>query len=232
MDTAVQNVRLVLGNYEEDLVDQIVRCSYPINIAYDIGAHVGYMTLALAKVARRFGGKVFAFEPFPENAHRILELVRINNLADKIILMELALCDQVGAQNLLLGPSTYMNKLECARSGKCEDLYPRMNVSGSTIDHLVFAEGCPNPDLIKMDVEGAEVAVIWGALQTIQSYHPIFFIEIHGPENAGKLWKIFSDFDYSWWSISLKGEHLMSHLENCLSLFSKDSWTQHFLLTK
>lgn len=232
MDTAIQNIRMIFGNYEETLVDQITKFPYRINVAYDVGAHVGYMTLALSKLAQRFDGRVLAFEPYPENAQRIDELARVNNLGEKIKLMELALCDKVGGQNLLLGPSTYMNKLECVRSREYEDLYPRMNVSGSTIDQLVLMEGCPNPDLIKIDVEGAEVAVILGALQTILLCHPIFFIEIHGPENAGKLWKIFLDFGYCWWFISPKGQHLMPHLETCLSLFSKDSWTQHFLLTK
>jgi FkbM family methyltransferase len=103
---------MIFGNYEEHLMNQILKCAYPINVAYDVGAHVGYMTLALAKLAQRFDGRVFAFEPFPENAHRIDELARINNLGEIIKIMELALLDKVGRQNLLLGPSPYMNKLE------------------------------------------------------------------------------------------------------------------------
>jgi len=232
IDTAIQNCHMIFGNYEKHLVDQITHFPHRIRVAYDVGAHVGYMTLALGKLAQRFDGRVLAFEPFPENAHRIEDLARINNLGERIKQKELALCDQIGRQKLLLGPSNYMNKLECLGSGEYEDLYPRIDVSGSTIDHLVFREGYPNPDLIKIDVEGGEVAVILGASQTIQSCHPFFFIEIHGPGNASKLWKLFSDFGYSWWSISPKGRHSVPRLEKCLSLFSKDSWTQHFLLNK
>ena len=231
-NTAIKNSRMLFGNYEVDLVNQIINFPYTVNVAYDIGAHVGYMTLALSKLAQRFDGKVLAFEPHPENAQGIDGLRSINNLRGKIKLMKLALCDKVGDQNLILGPSAYMHKVEGVGLGECEDHYPRMNVSGSTVDHLVFIEGCPKPDIVKIDVEGAEVLVLEGGLVTIKRYSPALFIEVHGLNNARKVWDLMNELQYFCQHISKNGKIPISNLEKCLSLFSKESWTHHFLFTK
>jgi hypothetical protein len=48
------------------------------------------------------------------------------------------------------------------------------------LDTIIKEGGLPPPDLIKIDVEGAEADVLDGAKETIQNYRPILIIELHG----------------------------------------------------
>jgi hypothetical protein len=55
-----------LGSYEFKMQKSIVKYLRPGMIAYDIGAHVGFYTLLFSRIVRPHG-KVYAFEPLPEN---------------------------------------------------------------------------------------------------------------------------------------------------------------------
>jgi hypothetical protein len=81
--TALQHLHMPIGGYEPHVVSAIISLPSPLSVAFDVGAHVGIMTLALA---RRIGekGKVFSFEPLPGNRTLIDELVLANLLTEKI----------------------------------------------------------------------------------------------------------------------------------------------------
>lgn len=53
------------------------------------------------------------------------------------------------------------------------------NVLGVTIDELVDSLGLPRLDWIKMDIEGAEVEALKGAMKTLSRYRPTLWIEFH-----------------------------------------------------
>jgi methyltransferase FkbM-like protein len=56
-------------------------------------------------------------------------------------------------------------------------------VSCVTLDECIYGERkLRPPDVIKMDVEGAEVLVLQGATRALSEYHPSLFVEIHGTE--------------------------------------------------
>ena len=228
---AIQNLRMLFNGYERHLVSEIISMPGQIRIAYDIGAHVGYMTLALAQ---RVGstGKVYAFEPCPDNRVFIEELILHNNLMKIVNIMDLALADTNGHQNLILGETSFMHSLDgvagrLERAGKMT-----INVKTSTLDTFVFDHSHSSPDLLKIDVEGAEDLVIQGGLRTLNSYAPKLLIEIHGPTKAGNVWNLIKDFSYSWTHLTSNGKEAISSLEKLLSFFSKDSWTHHFFLKK
>jgi hypothetical protein len=52
------------------------------------------------------------------------------------------------------------------------------------LDTLVAAEGLPAPDLVKIDVEGAEAAVLDGAAEILQRTRPGLLIELHSTNRA------------------------------------------------
>src|SRR5262249_31408675 len=57
----------------------------------------------------------------------------------------------------------------------------RIQVRVAKLDTLVLAGEIPPPALIKMDVEGAELKVLNGAVNLLKRFQPIIFVEVHSP---------------------------------------------------
>lgn len=229
--TALQHLHMLVGGYEPRVVSTIISSPFPLSVAFDVGANVGIMTLALA---RRLGkqGKVFAFEPIPANRALIDKLVLANSLTEQICVHEAALADRDGEQNLVLNEWPPKSKLETLFAQDMQGTREAIRVRTTTIDSFVFEQGNPAPDLIKMDVEGAECLVLRGALRTIETYAPRFIIEFHGPRKIEEAWPLMRNFDYSWYHIRREGLWGMFTEQACTSLYSPTTWTQHFFLTR
>ena len=226
---ALSNLSMLFGRYEPQVVSVLLSISDPIRVAYDIGAHVGFITLVLAECVSS-DGKVFAFEPAPENIAVMQQLIVENGLQHKVSLIPIALADENGEQNLINWKSSSMYFLESALNGQKACDCSSINITTCTLDSFVFEQLNPSPELIKIDVEGAEALVIQGGLRTLNVYSPKLIIEIHGPNNAQKTWSLLRRFDYSWNRLTANGQEEVSSEEELLSFFSKDSWTHHFLL--
>lgn len=226
---ALSNLSMLFGRYEPQVVSALLSISDSIKVAYDIGAHVGFITLVLAESVGS-DGKVFAFEPAPENIAVMRKLIIQNSLQHKVSLVPIALADVNGEQNLIKWKSSSMCLLESALDGQKACDCSSINITTCTLDSFVFEQLNPSPELIKIDVEGAEALVIQGGLRTLNVYSPKLIIEIHGPNNAQKTWSLLRRFDYSWNRLTANGQEEVSSEEELLSFFSKDSWTHHFLL--
>lgn len=229
--TALQHLHMLIGGYEPHVVSAIISLPSPLSVAFDVGAHVGIMTLALA---RRVGkkGKVFSFEPLPANRTLIDKLVLANLLTEKVCVQQVALADEDGEQNLVIGEWPSMNKLETLFANDKGNNREAIRVRTTTVDFFVFEQGNPAPDLIKMDVEGAECLVLQGALRTIETHAPRFIIEFHGPQKVEEAWRLMRNFRYSWHHIRPEGPVEMFTEQACTSLCSPVAWTQHFLLKR
>jgi FkbM family methyltransferase len=185
--SASENLAMLLGRYEPTVVLELLSAG-PIDVAYDIGAHFGFMSLALSKLVGKTG-RVFAFEPIPENRFAIDRLIHMNRLDQVIQVAPLALGESNGKKRMLLRECSSMHQLEEAYQGKGCNTYPTVHVESCTLDSFIFDRGNPFPQLIKIDVEGAEESVLKGALKTLEVYKPTLVVEIHGPQNALKIWK-------------------------------------------
>jgi FkbM family methyltransferase len=222
---------MLFGRYEPQVVSVLLSISDAIKVAYDIGAHVGYMSLALAE---RLGsdGKVFAFEPEPENIAIMQELIIRNDLQHIVCVIPVALANVNGEQKLIKWKSSSMHLLEKALDGQNVCDCSSTNVATCTLDSFIFEQSNPPPDLLKIDVEGAEVLVLQGSLRTLDTYSPKIIIEIHGPKNTLKVWGLLQSLDYSWSYLTKNGSEAVASEEGLLSYFSKESWTHHFLLCR
>ena len=72
----------------------------------------------------------------------------------------------------------------------------RMTVRTVTLDTLIDRGEVPPPDVVKIDVEGAEALVLKGFLGALQKYKPILFIEIHSRELARECKDVLERLDY------------------------------------
>ncbi len=88
-------------------------------------------------------------------------------------LLQVALAEQTGLAAFTIDRGKSQNSL--ANEPNTSLLVPMISV-----DEAVQSHGLPPPDLLKMDVEGAESAVLKGARRTVKRYRPILFIALHG----------------------------------------------------
>jgi FkbM family methyltransferase len=128
----------------------------PGDVVWDVGAHHGYMTLCLA---RRVGpqGAVHAFEPCASNRARLEQHVRWNALAN-VTVHPLALSDREGEASFGGSGSSKTFAL-----GGGEE-----RVRMTTGAALIQRGASPVPDLVKVDVEGAEGDMLAGALPAFE----------------------------------------------------------------
>lgn len=156
-----------LGTHEQRVQELLAREIAPGDVAYDVGAHIGFFSLLMARRAGA-GGLVHAFEPLPANAYRLRENAVANNLTN-ITVHELALGDSDGEARFAPGATSLEGRLSNAGNE---------HVAVATIDCLV-ANGYAPPSFIKIDVAGAEASVLRGAAATIAAHKPRMLIEIH-----------------------------------------------------
>ncbi len=71
-----------------------------------------------------------------------------------------------------------------------------MHVETRTVDDLVYGNFIPKPDLIKIDIEGAEELLLEGAVKTLVAYKPFLFLEIHSILNMFNVYSILNSCNY------------------------------------
>ncbi|MEO8659272.1 MAG: FkbM family methyltransferase [Bryobacteraceae bacterium] len=137
-------------------------------VCWDVGANVGFYTLLFAELVGSTG-RVFAFEPLDRNVDRLRQHVKINGYSN-VQIFPSALGNFVGEVAFDPGPGASMGHVAAAGS---------INVPCTTPDTLIAACEAEPPDVIKIDVEGAEVDVLRGARQLLKS-RPAIFLATHG----------------------------------------------------
>jgi FkbM family methyltransferase len=155
-----------LGIYEKTKQAAFVAELHPGAVVFDIGAHVGFYSL-LAAVSTKPGGKVFAFEPLKTNTTWLRRHAALNQVSVEVI--EAAVADHDGQAHFRRGPNSYSGAL--AEEGE--------GVSVVSIDAQCAAGRVSLPNVVKIDVEGAEALVLKGAEETIRSARPVIFLATH-----------------------------------------------------
>jgi FkbM family methyltransferase len=148
----------------------------PGQIIYDVGANCGQMSLFLSRQVRA-SGRVFAFEPVEENARVARQNMALNGM-NNVEIHELALAEAGGAREFLYDPSRHTMGVLADACVKLPGETAARRVRCDTIDHLI-AKGLAEPDLLKIDVEGAAAAVVAGAKDLLKRKKPSLFIELH-----------------------------------------------------
>lgn len=155
---------MVYGTYERDTVAIFQKLVKPGMNVVDIGAHIGFYTLLAARLVGR-KGRVYAFEPNPEVLDFLVRNIVENGYQEIVHVIPKAAASQHGKTRL------YLSNLE---SGEAS-FYPSQQVSGSgvevetvSLDEFFAGEGWPRIDVMKVDVEGAEVEVLKGMKELVR----------------------------------------------------------------
>jgi FkbM family methyltransferase len=150
------------------------------DIAYDIGAHLGFYTLLLSKLTGE-NGKVYAFEPNPE---LLPCLSRTISPYDNVHLLKMALSDSEGTIDLFVPEDASMASLRDWTDGVVGDVH-LTKCEMRTLDHLVEEGVIKSPSFIKCDVEGAELTVFRGAAKVLNRHNaPVILFELNSKAAA------------------------------------------------
>lgn len=132
----------------------------------DVGAFQGTYSV-LAAHATGSGGRVFAFEPFP-GSHPILERnLRLNHVEHRTEIVRAAVGECVGEAVFYSAGARNENSLFRAALPKDVAL-EAFRVPVTTLDQYFAAYG-RDPDVVKIDAEGAELSVLRGAERLVRS---------------------------------------------------------------
>jgi FkbM family methyltransferase len=192
----------VCGSFEPNefaFVDQMLHAGMTF---VDVGANDGYYTLF---AARRVGstGRVVAVEPSSRERVNLKRNIARNRLGN-VTVVPAALGSACGVADLRLaqGKHSGHNTLgKFAHDGVLADRLQRVDVE--TLDKVVAVLGLPLVDFVKIDVEGAEASVVYGARHVLSTMRPIILLEINdnalrAQETSGEalLSTLRDDFSY------------------------------------
>jgi FkbM family methyltransferase len=168
---------LASGNLESSVQEALVRHLPRGGVVYDVGANLGFFSLVAARLVGVGEGRVYAFEPAPENAEAIRRNAELNHLPN-ISVIASAVSSQAGTARLQIVDDQSWSRLE--EFGEHPDTERVLEVETVSIDGLLSAGELPPPTLVKIDVEGAELAVLDGMRSTIAEHRPVIVCELHG----------------------------------------------------
>jgi FkbM family methyltransferase len=159
------------GLYDYDEMNFLLRYLRPEDSFIDIGANVGVYTLLAASKIRY--GSIYSFEVFPKNYDRLQENIKLNQFP-QVKTYEIAVSDQTGTIALNIAEGDSMPFITHAAANNT------ITVPTDTLDNLLQNQPLANLTLAKMDIEGAEILALKGALSLLKQQRPrVWILEIN-----------------------------------------------------
>jgi FkbM family methyltransferase len=198
--------------HERMVFGGLQRLVHPGDVVYDVGANVGLYTRFLVSA---FGAtRVLAFEPMRNN----VELLRKNIAVDpasaaRVTVMEVALGDSDGEELLqvddLMSASSALDRVRVGRPAEGREQLGLPSLTEKVVvrrlDTLLNESQFPPPDVIKVDIEGAEQLFLTGATETLAKYRPRLVMEMHDPNTTRQVLKTLEGHGYLTYGFSSDG---------------------------
>jgi FkbM family methyltransferase len=158
-----------LGTLERDKLARFMARLRPGMTVWDIGANVGLYTLPSARAVGP-AGQVVAFEPMPRNLRFLRRHLALNGLGG-VAVCDAGVSDAAGTLRMAEGDSP--SECHVDPGGGWE-------VRAVTLDQWLSESGLPPPDVVKIDVEGSDDAVLRGGARSFAKYRPPVYLALHG----------------------------------------------------
>jgi FkbM family methyltransferase len=181
-------------------MQQLIR---PNDIVFDVGANIG---LYARFMIQHFGAsRVIAFEPMTLNLGLLYQNIRRGNCQDRVEVIGAALADYDGTEEFQIddisSASGTLNVVTRGGSSEARQQYglPPVTetVTVARLDTMVEGGFLPVPNVIKVDVEGAEERVLRGATRTLEKHSPTLAIEFHGAKETRAVVRFLLHIGYS-----------------------------------
>lgn len=194
-------LKKILGTYEPDIARVIQNNVDSGNTCIDVGSHIGYFTLYMRKLVGD-NGRVFAFEPLKEGCELTNKSIEKNKYTN-VTALQLGLAEQDTTRDAhVFDDSSMANFLDSGFVTYSEKNVHKIKLA--KLDTIYGENKADSLDFIKIDVEGYELNVIKGGIETIKRFKPKMLIEIHNLNNFKELYNILCKLEYSFEYLSGK----------------------------
>lgn len=174
------------GEFSELEVETIRRYIPPNALALDIGAHIGALTLPMAKVAKT----VIAFEPQDAARELLKRNIDLAGLTNVEVRSE-ALGFDVGKAYYSLSHSTWKNSYGSV------GMEPKPFEGAEECEMVRLDDLGLRPDFVKIDAEGMEIHILAGGMHTLRALRPTILLERpDNPELEAQQIKVLSLLGY------------------------------------
>ena len=201
--------KLIYNEFEQMETEFVKRLLRRNMTVVDAGAHHGLYTL-LASKRVRWHGRVIAVEPSPRECARLEKHLRLNRCSNTD-LVACALGEDPGEMDLYLvdGVQDWCNSL---RPPAVDEPVRTIRVSVRRLDDVLEKLGVSKVDFLKLDVEGAELSVLYGAMKLLhRESRPAILAEVQDTRTqpwgyaAREIIQFLIRMDYRWFAIAAKG---------------------------
>jgi len=165
------------GVYEPIEAYLFSQLASPGNVVIDAGANIGQYTL-LASAAVGPTGTVHAFEPVPQNFVRLQKNISINGKTN-VRLNRNALWHATADLQFGLPAGDGPNDGSYSAGAVADSIAPVVSASAVRFDDYARDNGVNRVDLVKMDIEGAELSALLGMAEVLQRDRPTILMEVN-----------------------------------------------------
>lgn len=202
------------GDVEKQVQRALQEHLRPGMVVYDIGANIGFFTLVAARLVGE-NGKVFSFDAEPVAVQRLRENVARNGFRN-ITVVESAVWSKTGPITFLRADPSQSPDRGLGKVASPAQTAGSCTVSAVSLDD--FVQTAPAPNVIKCDVEGAEVEVFRSATGPLDKHRPVVICETHSAENMLALQGLFSGLGYR--VTLLSDNHILALPQSASAAFS------------
>jgi FkbM family methyltransferase len=166
-------------------------------VVYDIGAHLGYFALGVARLVGE-RGRVVAFDGDPDNVARLRENICKNNLQTRVQVVHAGVWSHTASAGISFRRGIEPRAQGGVEADGCRPVLAKgelIQVPAITLDDFI-AGGGPFPDLIKIDVEGGEAEVLRGGVRLFADQRPLVIAEVHHAHAAVQITRWLEEYRY------------------------------------
>ncbi len=159
--------------YEREDEDVLFSLIEKDAVILDVGANIGWYSLLFCK--RLPQAKIYSFEPIVDTYKYLLTNITLN-CASQVFPFNIGLSEKTGSSTYYYFPggsvlASEKNLIQCS---KAQETVCKVD----TLDSFVSTQKLDKIDLMKCDVEGAELSVVKGGINAIKKFLPIIFLEL------------------------------------------------------
>lgn len=209
------NYDYLTGEYEDpDVLQAFFSWLQPDSVFYDLGANVGYY--AFLAEQRITSGMIYSFEPIPRNIEMFNKHIALNKdkiKTERISLHPFAISDSEKEVLFSNDDSAIEGNTYVKDTSRFRNAGNIMKIKSYSIDGLV-EKGFKPPDVIKIDVEGAEYDVLKGAINTLRSRKPNILLATHDchlPGVKDKCIELLQSLGYNLQHTGYFNKHVAGH---------------------
>ncbi|HEY0306637.1 MAG TPA: FkbM family methyltransferase [Acidobacteriaceae bacterium] len=188
--------------FEGFMLGCMQRLVHKDDVVYDIGANIGLYSRFLTQIFH--ASNVYAFEPMESNRALLAENLRNGGCAQKVTIVPCAVGNEDGFCDFQVDDLTSNSgTLDAVTHGEPSQSRHQYGLPPSTVrvevvrlDTFIATKGVPPPNVIKMDVEGAEALALEGARSLLLQHGPLLIIELHGAEVACQVLQVLWSVNY------------------------------------